>query len=354
MVELSETERSDLQRLVQRRKTSQALALRARIVLAAAKDMSSEDIAEKLGVTMATVSKWRGRFSRERLDGICDAPRTGAPRRISDEDLAELIHRTLKTKPKGATHWSTRLLAEASDVSRSTISRVWRSFGLQPHRSETFTLSTDPFFVEKVVDIVGLYLNPPGNAVVLCVDEKSQIQALDRTQPLLPMLPGQAERRTHTYSRHGTTSLFAALNVATGKVIAQCHRRHRAEEFLKFLRRIDKEVPKDLDVHVVMDNYGTHKTSAVRKWFARRPRFHPHFTPTYSSWLNLVERFFGLLTERQLRRGVHRSTRQLEEAILEFVDAANAKPKPLRWTKTAEEIFESIYRFIQRTSETGH
>ena len=354
IVELSEAERSDLQRLVRRRKTSQALVLRAQIALAAAKGLSSEDIAEKLGVSIATVSKWRGRFARERLDGICDAPRTGAPRRVSDDDLAELIHRTLKTKPKGSTHWSTRLLAEETSVSRSTISRVWRSFGLQPHRSETFTLSTDPFFVEKVVDIVGLYLNPPRNAVVLCVDEKSQIQALDRTQPLLPMLPGQIERRTHTYSRHGTTSLFAALDVATGQVIAQCHRRHRAEEFLRFLRRLDKDIPKELDVHVIMDNYATHKTSAVTKWFARRPRFHAHFTPTYSSWLNLVERFFGLLTERQLRRGVHRSTRQLEKAIHEFVEAANEKPKPLRWTKTAEEIFESIERFIQRTSETGH
>jgi len=354
VVELTEAERTDLQRLVRRRKTSQALALRARIVLAAASGSATEDIAEKLGVHPDTVSKWRCRFVRERLEGICDAPRSGAPRRVSDETIAEIIHRTVNTKPKGATHWSSRLLAAEIGVSHSTISKVWRSFGLQPHRSETFTLSTDPLFVEKVVDIVGLYLDPPQNAVVLCVDEKSQIQALDRTQPLLPMLPGQIERRTHTYSRHGTTSLFAALDVATGKVIAQCHRRHRAEEFLKFLRRIDKEVPKELDVHVIMDNYATHKTASVRNWFARHPRFTPHFTPTYSSWLNLVERFFALLTERQLKRGVHRSTRQLELAIQEFIDASNENPKPIKWTKTAEEIFDSIERFIERTYDTPH
>ncbi len=354
VVELTEAERSDLQRLVRRRKTSQALAVRARIVLLAAKDMASEDIAEQLGIRIETVSKWRGRFSRERLDGICDAPRPGAPRRVSDDDIGEIIRRTLEKKPKGATHWSCRLLAKEVGTSRSTINRVWKSFGLQPHRSETFTLSTDPFFVEKVVDIVGLYMDPPQNGMVLCVDEKSQIQALDRTQPILPMLPGQVERRTHTYSRHGTTSLFAALDVATGKVIAQCHRRHRAQDFLKFLRRIDKEVPAQLDVHVIMDNYSTHKTAAVKNWFARRPRFHAHFTPTYSSWMNLVERFFALLTERQLKRGVHRSTRQLEIAIQEFIDATNDDPKPIRWTKTADEILDSLRRFIGRITETAH
>lgn len=354
VIELTENEKVDLRRLVRRRKTSQALALRARIVLAAAAGTSTEDIAKKLGVCDDTASKWRTRFARLGLDGICDAPRSGSPRRVSDDKLAEIIRVTLETKPKGATHWSCRLLEAKVGISHSTIGRVWRSFGLQPHRSETFTLSTDPFFVEKVVDIVGLYLNPPQNAVVLCVDEKSQIQALDRTQPLLPMLPGQVERQTHTYSRYGTTSLFAALDVATGKVIAQCHRRHRADEFLRFLRRIDKDTPEQLDIHVVMDNYGTHKTASVKKWLARHSRFTPHFTPTYSSWLNLVERYFALLTERQLKRGVHRSTKALEEAIMEFVDASNDKPKPMKWTKNAEEIFESIRRFIRRISDTPH
>ena len=232
--------------------------------------------------------------------------------------------------------------------------RAWRAFGLQPHRSETFTLSTDPNFVSKVRDIVGLYMNPPANAVVLCVDEKSQIQALDRTQPLLPMAPGQAERKTSTYSRHGTTTLFAALNAATGQVIGQCRRRHRSMEFIKFLKQIDVEVPKDLDVHVIMDNLTTHKTEKVNRWFARHPRFHPHFTPTYSSWLNLVERWFGLLTDRQLRRGVHRSTKQVEAAIKEHIEATNEKPKPFIWTKTADQIIESVRRFVLRTSETGH
>lgn len=353
-IELTEAERADLRRLARRGKTTQSLALRARIVLKAAKGLPTEAIAEQLGTREATVSKWRGRFARARLEGICDAPRTGRPRQISDSDIELLIRSTLEKKPKAATHWSCRLLAEELGFTPTRIHRIWKAFGLQPHRSETFTLSTDPLFVEKVVDIVGLYLNPPANAVVLCVDEKSQIQALDRTQPLLPMVPGQVERRTHTYSRHGTTSLFAALDVATGEVLAQCHRRHRSEEFLKFLRKIDREVPKHLDVHVIMDNYGTHKTKAVRTWFLRRKRFHPHYTPTYSSWINLVERFFALLTERQIRRGVHRSTRQLELAIQEFVDNHNENPKPIRWTKTADEILESIERLIARTNETGH
>lgn len=353
-IELSEAEAADLRRLARRRKTSQALALRARIVLHAAKGEATETIAERLRVTQGTVSKWRGRFAKDRIEGICDAPRTGRPRLISDDEIQALIQTTLKTKPKGATHWSCRTLAEELGLSATRVHRVWKAFGLQPHRSETFTLSTDPLFVEKVIDIVGLYLDPPANAVVLCVDEKSQIQALDRTQPLLPMLPGQVERRTHTYSRHGTTSLFAALDVATGEVLAQCHRRHRSQEFLKFLRKIDRAVPKDLDVHVIMDNYGTHKTQAVKNWFLRRPRFHPHYTPTYSSWLNLVERFFSLITERQIRRGVHRSTRGLENSIQEFIENHNESPTPIRWTKTADEIFESIERLIFRTSETGH
>lgn len=353
-IELTTAEHEDLLKLTRRSKTSQTLALRARIILRAAKGLSTEAIAEELGITSSTVSKWRGRFAKNRLEGICDAPRSGRPRTITDGDLQALINTTLKKKPKGATHWSCRLLADELGVSRMRVQRAWKAFGLQPQRSETFTLSTDPLFVEKVIDIVGLYVDPPANAVVLCIDEKSQIQALDRTQPLLPMLPGQTERRTHTYSRHGTTSLFAALNVATGEVLAQCHRRHRSEEFLKFLRKIDRSVPKELDVHVIMDNYATHKTKAVRDWFNRRERFHAHYTPTYSSWLNLVERLFSLLTERQIRRGVHRSTRQLENAIMEFIDHHNESPKPIRWTKTAEEIFESIERLIERSFGTGH
>ena len=345
-ITLTDNEREDLRALSRRSKTSQALALRARIVLLAARGLPTEDIAEQLQVASQTVSKWRKRYAERRLDGICDAPRSGRPRKISDHEIEQLVRTTLEKKPKGATHWSCRLLADELRIPVNRVHRVWKAFGLQPHRSETFTISTDPFFAEKVIDIVGLYLDPPANAVVLCVDEKSQIQALDRTQPLLPMLPGQTERRTHTYSRHGTTSLFAALDVATGEVLAQCHRRHRSQEFLKFLRKIDREVPKELDVHVVMDNYCTHKTAAVRNWFNRRPRFHAHYTPTYSSWLNLVERFFSLLTERQIRRGVHRTTRSLERAIEEFIATHNENPKPIRWTKTAEEIFQSLGRLL--------
>ena len=353
-ITLTDNEREDLRALSRRSKTSQALALRARIVLLAARGLPTEDIAEQLQVASQTVSKWRKRYAERRLDGICDAPRSGRPRKISDHEIEQLVRTTLEKKPKGATHWSCRLLADELRIPVNRVHRVWKAFGLQPHRSETFTISTDPFFAEKVIDIVGLYLDPPANAVVLCVDEKSQIQALDRTQPLLPMLPGQTERRTHTYSRHGTTSLFAALDVATGEVLAQCHRRHRSQEFLKFLRKIDREVPKELDVHVVMDNYCTHKTAAVRNWFNRRPRFHAHYTPTYSSWLNLVERFFSLLTERQIRRGVHRTTRSLERAIEEFIATHNENPKPIRWTKTAEEIFQSLGRLLQRTFQTPH
>jgi transposase len=353
-ITLTDDERDDLRALTRRSKTAQALALRARIVLLAAGGMPTEQIAEKLHVANQTVSKWRLRYAEKRLDGICDAPRSGRPRKITDHEIGELVRTTLEKKPKGATHWSCRLLAKELGVPFNRVQRVWKAFGLQPHRSETFTISTDPLFTEKVLDIVGLYLDPPANAVVLCVDEKSQIQALDRTQPVLPMLPGQIERRTHTYSRHGTTSLFAALDVATGEVLTQCHRRHRSQEFLKFLRKIDREVPKELDVHVVMDNYGTHKTKAVRDWFNRRSRFHAHFTPTYSSWLNLVERFFSLITERQIRRGVHRTTRSLERAIEEFVETHNEDPKPIRWTKSAEEIFESLGRLIQRTCRSPH
>ncbi|WP_437597604.1 IS630 family transposase [Sorangium sp. So ce590] len=346
---LTEEERAQLGAYARRSKTAQHLALRARIVLACADKLDNQTVARKLGTRPATVGKWRGRFVRERLEGLLDEPRPGVSRTVSDEKIEEVVVKTLESTPRGATHWSTRQMAKQVGLGRMTISRIWRAFGLQPHRAETFKLSKDPQLIDKVRDIVGLYMNPPDKALVLCVDEKSQIQALDRTQPLLPMRPGQAERRTHDYERHGTTSLFAALDVKTGKVIGACHRRHRAVEFRKFLDTIEANVPADLDVHVVVDNYGTHKTAAIRAWFAERPRFHIHFTPTYGSWLNLVERWFGLLTERQIKRGAHRSVRALEGAIKAFLDAHNEDPKPFIWTKTADEILASVARFAQRT-----
>jgi transposase len=346
---ITREERSRLESLAHRSRTASALARRARIVLACAEGRDSKAVARRLRCSPTTVGKWRGRFLKERLEGLYDEPRPGAPRRIGDEQIEQVVVRTLETKPRGASHWSTRGMAKASGLSRATISRIWRAFGLQPHRSETFKLSPDPLLVEKVRDIVGLYMNPPDHAVVLCVDEKSQIQALDRTQPLLPMRPGQAERRTHDYKRHGTTCLFAALELKTSRVIGQLHRRHRAVEFRKFLDQIDAQVPLEFEVHLVMDNYGTHKTPNIRNWLAKRPRYHVHFTPTYGSWMNLVERWFAELTNKQLRRGVHRSTRELENAIREFLEVHNENPKPFVWTKTADQILASIARFAQRT-----
>jgi len=337
-----------------RHKTSQALALRARIVLACQQDRSNREIAHQVHATAQTVGKWRGRFIEKRLEGLLDEPRPGAPRTISDAMVEKMIAKTLHEKPRHATHWSSRAMAKASGLSQSAVVRIWQAFGLQPHRTETFKLSTDPLFIEKVRDIVGLYLNPPDRALVLCVDEKSQIQALDRTQPILPMMPGLPERRTHDYSRHGTTTLFAALNVATGKVIGELHRRHRSKEFLSFLRTIDEAVPEKLAVHLVMDNYGTHKTPSVKGWLARHPRCHVHFTPTSGSWLNQVERWFATLTQRQIRRGTHRSTLELEQAIRTYLHVYNRDPKPFVWTKTADQILESIKRFCMRTSESGH
>jgi transposase len=284
-----------------------------------------------------------------RLDGLHDGPRPGAPRTIDDDKVEEVIVRTLESTPKGATHWSTRQMAKAVGISHDSVSRIWRAFGLKPHRSETFQLSADPLFVEKVRDVVGLYMRPPDNAVVLCVDEKSQVQALDRTQPVRPMQPGRTERRTPEYRRHGTTSLFAALDVATGNVIGKCFRRHRAVEFRKFLNLVDKEVPDDLDVHVIVDNYSTHKAPEIKPWLARHPRFHFHFIPTHSSWLNQVERWFGLLTDKQIKRGSHRSVPTLECAIYEFVEAHNEDSQPFKWVKTADEILAKIKRFCQRT-----
>ena len=347
---LAQDEREVLEGFTRRRKTAAGLALRASIVLACAEGSSNKAVARRLRVAQVTVGKWRSRFVRERLDGLLDDPRPGAPRRVTDKRVEEVVTQTLESTPKGATHWSTREMAKKSGLSHMTVSRIWRAFGLQPHRSETFKLSPDPLLVEKVRDIVGLYMAPPDNAVVLCVDEKSQIQALDRTQPLLPMRPGQMERRTHDYRRYGTTSLFAALNVATGNVMGQLHRRHRSVEFRRFLDLVDASVPAELDVHLVLDNYSTHKAPLIRNWLAKRPRFHLHFTPTYASWINMVERWFGLLTQRQIKRGAHRSVPELEKAIKEFLAAHNGDPKPFVWTKTADEILASIARFAQRTS----
>jgi len=351
---LTAEEKAALERWSRRPKSAQALARRSRIVLECARGESNTAVAQKLGITKQTVGKWRSRFLERRLDGLLDEPRPGTPRKVGDEEVERVLTLTLESTPRDATHWSTRSLAAEAGLSRSTVSRIWRAFALQPHRSETFKLSKDPLFVEKVRDIAGLYLNPPDPALVLCVDEKSQIQALDRTQPLLPMRPGQVERRTHDYKRHGTTSLFAALDVKTGKVIGEFHRRHRSAEFRKFLDTIDQAVPSRLDVHLVMDNYGTHKTAVIRNWLAKRPRFHVHFTPTSASWINLVERWFAALTEKQIRRGTHRSVRELEAAIKRYLAVTNASPRPFVWSKTADEILESIARFCKRTSETGH
>lgn len=353
-LKLSATENNRLVEWTRRHKTSQALALRARIVLACAQGNTNVEVAHSLHVTKQTVGKWRARFVVQRLDGLLDEPRPGAPRQIGDEQVEALIAKTLHDKPADATHWSTRSMASTMGLSQTAVVRIWKAFGLQPHRTETFKLSTDPLFIEKVRDIVGLYLDPPVKAMVVCVDEKSQIQALDRTQPILPMMPGLPEKRTHDYMRHGTTTLFAALDVATGHVIGQLRRRHRGKEFLKFLAHLNESVPADLDVHVVMDNYGTHKTPAVRAWFARHPRFNPHFTPTSASWINQVERWFADLTQKQIRRGTHRSTLALEAAIRHYLDTYNTNPKPFTWTKSADDILASIKRFCQRTSNSGH
>ncbi len=342
---LSEAERGELTSLSVRRSTAQALALRARIVLSCAEGIQNKDVAARLQVDKATIGKWRRRFVEHRMDGLRDEPRSGTPRTIEDARIEAVIVQTLESLPPNATHWSSRGMSRACGLSVSTVQRIWRAFGLQPHRLETFKLSTDPDFVAKVRDVVGLYVAPPAHAVVLCVDEKSQIQALDRSQPMLPMRPGQAARHSHDYTRHGTTSLFAALDIATGRVIGKCYPRHRAVEFRKFLDEIEANVPRDLDIHLVMDNYATHKTPLIRNWLARRPRWHVHLTPTSSSWLNQVERFFALLTERQIRRGIHRSLAALQDAITGFIDQNNADPQPFRWTKSADDILAAIERF---------
>lgn len=353
-LKLTAEENNRLAEWTRRHNTSQALAVRARIVLACAQGMPNKDVASWLRISRQMVGKWRQRFVDKRLDGLLDEPRPGAPRHIGDDVVEAVIAKTLQEKPRDATHWSTRSLAKRMKLSQSSVARIWRAFGLQPHRQETFKLSADPLFIDKVRDIVGLYLAPPTKAVVLCVDEKSQIQALDRTQPILPMAPGLPERRTHDYLRHGTTTLFAALDIATGKVIGQLHRRHRATEFLKFLAVLDHSIPADTPVHVVMDNYGTHKTAAVKRWFARHPRFHPHFTPTSASWINQIERWFAEITRKQIRRGTHRSTRELEQAIRDYLATYNLNPRPFVWTKTADQILDSIKRFCVRISDSGH
>jgi transposase len=354
-IELTDDEREALARWSRRRRSAAGLAQRSRIVLACAEGLTNVAVAERVGVSVPTVRRWRGRFAERRLDGLLDEPRPGRPREISDEQVEAVIVKTLETRPPdGGTHWSTRNMAAAVGLSQTAISRIWRAFGLQPHRVEHFKLSKDPQFVEKIRDVVGLYLDPPEHAIVLCVDEKSQIQALDRSQPILPLMPGVPERQSHDYKRHGTTSLFAALDVATGKVIGSLHARHRAIEFRKFLQKIDGEVPAELDVHLILDNYATHKTPAIKRWLAGHPRFVLHFTPTGASWCNLVERIFGELTARKLRRGVHRSVNQLNTDIRDWLERWNDDPKPYVWTKTADEILESLASYCNTINASGH
>ena len=351
---LSEEEREILERWARRPKSAQALALRCRIILAAADGEKNQDIAARLGCSATTVGKWRKRFAELRLDGLHDEPRPGKPRTISDADVEAVLVKTLEDQPSDATHWSTRSMAAATGMSQSAISRIWRAFGLKPHLCESFKLSPDPQFIDKVRDIVALYLNPPDAAVVLCVDEKAQIQALDRSAPVLPLRPGVAERRTHDYLRNGTTNLYAALDVASGKVIADLTDRHRAEEFRRFLNLIDKSVPAGLDVHVVVDNSSTHKTPAIQRWMLRHPRFSLHFTPTYSSWMNLVERWFAELTNKWLRRGTHRSVKELVASIRTWIANWNDDPKPFVWHKTADEILNGLAEYCQRITDSAH
>ena len=353
-IELSDRERLQLEAWTRRRTSAQALAQRSRIVLLAAEGLKNTEIAERLEINRAMAAKWRSRFAEHRLDGLTDEPRPGRPRTITDEQVDAVITKTLESAPKDATHWSTRSMAAEVGLTQTAVSRIWRAFGLQPHRQDTFKLSKDPLFVDKIHDVVGLYLNPPERAVVLCVDEKSQIQALDRTAPILPMLPGVPERATHDYKRAGTSSLYAALDLTTGKVIGRLRSRHRAIEFKQFLQTIDREVPADLDVHIVLDNSSTHKTPAIQRWLLAHPRFSLHFTPTSSSWLNLVERWFGELTTKLLKRGTHRSVQALNTDIRDWMKTWNDDPRPYVWTKTADQILDSIRRYCDRINDSRH
>jgi transposase len=353
-ITLSDDERSVLESWTSRRKTAQALALRARIVLAAAGQLTNAEIAALEGVSRPTVTKWRNRFAERRLQGLVDEPRPGRPRTITDEQVEEVVIKTLESTPPDATHWSTRSMARETGIAPDSVMRIWHAFGLQPHRQERWKLSKDPQLIEKVHDICGLYLNPPERAVVLAVDEKSQIQALDRTAPTLPMLPGTPQRATHDYERNGTTSLYAALNIQSGEVIRELYQRHRATEFLKFLKTIDANVPDHLAVHLVLDNASSHKTPTVRRWLAKHPRFVLHFTPTSSSWINLVERWFSELTTKLLKRGQHRSVRALNADIRDWIDTWNENPRPYVWTKTADQILQSIKRYCERINQTAH
>jgi transposase len=353
-VDLTDDERAQLVAWSRRAKSANAVAMRSRIVLAAADGLNNTAIAAKLDITAATARKWRSRFVAERLDGLLDEPRPGRPRTVADEQVEAVITRTLETTPKDATHWSTRSLAAELGMSQSAVSRIWRAFGLQPHRQASWKLSKDPQFIDKVRDVVGLYLDPPEAAVVLCVDEKSQIQALDRTAPIFPMMPGTPARASHDYKRAGTSSLYAALDITSGKVIGSLHARHRAIEFKKFLQTIDAEVPAEFEVHVVLDNASTHKTPAVKRWLIAHPRFVLHFTPTSSSWLNLVERWFGELTTKKLQRGTHRTVRELNTDIRNWIDTWNDNPRPYVWTKTADQILDSIARYCTRIKDSRH
>lgn len=349
---LTDDERRTLEQWARRPTTAQRLSLRSRVVLACADGLPNRTVAAQVHVSKNSVGKWRERFRVRRLEGLVDEPRPGAPRTVTDDMVVDLITRTLEGPPAHATQWSTRSMAETVEFSKATVSRIWQTFGLQTHRVDTFKLSADPQFIEKVRDIVGLYLNPPDHALVLCLDEKSQVQALDRTRPLLPMRPGLPAQQTHDYIRHGTTSLFAALNVATGTVIGECHRRHRHQEFLKFLKRLDAQLPPTGEVHIIMDNYGTHKQPKVIRWFLRHPRYHLHFTPTSASWMNQVERFFAKITSQRIRRGTFENVQELETAIDHYLTHHNNHCKPFVWTATADAIIDKVKRFCQRTSET--
>ena len=352
--EVGDGQREELERWLRRPTTGQALAMRARIVLASAEGESDMGVAARLGTTRETVGKWRRRFIGKGCDGLLDEPRPGAPRKVGDADVERVVTMTLESMPRDATQWSTRSMAKACGMSSATVNRIWRAFGLQPHRAETFKLSTDPFFAEKVRDVAGLYMAPPERAVVLCVDEKSRIRAPDRARPMLPLRPGTPARRTHDYKRNGTTSLFAALDIATGEVIGRCHPRHRSVEFRKFLTVVEKAVPKELEVHLVLDNYGTHRTAMIHKWLLGHPRLHLHFTPTSASWLNQVERWFAEITNKRIRRGSHRSTRELKQAIEDYLEVYNENPKPFVWTKSADDILESLKSYCERITDTGH